>query len=173
MPQMLLPLFPAEARSINELLGFCRKDDIVYYFNGMMPIFSHHVSDLKSFRLITSQLVVNGVASQSEIVRAFGVSKISVKRYVKIYREEGSGGFFKPRKGRSSTVLTPEVLRAIQVNLDEGRLLSTICKEMGLKPDTVNKAIRDGRLHRNGVNSIEKKTPHPPHRPHRPHPPQN
>lgn len=153
MPQMLLPIFPAETTSINELLGFCRKDDFVYYFNGMMPIFSHHLSDLKSFRLIASQLVVNGVATQSEIVRAFGVSKISVKRYVKLYREEGSGGFFKPRNGRSSTVLTPEVLRAVQAELNEGRLVSSICKEMSLKTDTVNKAILDGRLHR-----VEKKS---------------
>lgn len=153
MPQMLLPLFPAETTSINELLGFCCKDDFVYYFNGMMPIFSHQLSDLKSFRLITSQLVVNGVATQSEIVRAFGVSKISVKRYVKLYREEGSGGFFKPRKGRSSTVLTPEVLRAVQAELNEGRVVSRICEEMGLKTDTVNKAVLDGRLHR-----VEKKS---------------
>lgn len=154
MPQMLLPLFPAEATTINELLGFCRKDDFVYYFNGMMPIFSHHESDLKSFRLITSQLVVNGVASQSEIVRAFGVSKISVKRYVKLYREEGSGGFFKSRKGRGSKVLTPEVLRAVQAELNEGRFVSRICEEMDLKTDTVNKAILDGRLYR-----VEKKSP--------------
>jgi hypothetical protein len=90
---MLLPVLPTVSTSFNNLLGFCLKDDFVYYFNGMMPIFSHHKSDLKSFRLITSQLVVNGVASQSEIVRAFQVSKISFKRYVKIYREEGSSGF--------------------------------------------------------------------------------
>ena len=38
MPQMLLPMFPYEATSINPLLGFCRKNDIVYYFNGMMPM---------------------------------------------------------------------------------------------------------------------------------------
>lgn len=153
MPQMMLPLFPAEARPINSLLGFSRNDDMVYYFNGMMPIFSHHESDLNSFRLITSQLVVNGVAKQSEIFRAFGVSSISVKRYVKIYREEGSGGFFKPRRGRGSTVLTSEVLRSVQVSLDEGSSVSSICKEMDLKSDTVNKAIRDGRLHR-----VEKKS---------------
>jgi transposase len=160
MPQMLLPIFPAESTSINGLLGFCRKDEMVYYFNGMMPIFSHDVSDLKSFRLITSQLVVNGVASQSEIVRAFGVSKISVKRYVKTYREEGAGGFFKPRKGRSRTVLTAEVLVMVQSALNEGRLVSSICEEFELKRDTVNKAIRDGRLHRNvNIDSAEKKSP--------------
>jgi transposase len=154
MPQMLLPLFPADATPINELLGFCKKDDIVYYFNGQMPIFSHHESDHKSFRLITSQLVVNGVATQAEIIGAFKVSKISVKRYVKRYRKEGASGFFKPRKTRSCTVLTPEVLRKVQYFLDDGRSVRSICDELGLKADTVNKAIGDGRLDRG-----EKKTP--------------
>jgi hypothetical protein len=158
MPQMLLPMFPAEATSINPLLGFCRKDDMVYYFNGMMPIFSHAVHDLKSFRLITSQLIVNGNATQRDIVDAFGVSLISVKRYVKIYRQEGASGFFKPRKGRGSNVLTPEVLVKIQGFLTEGRSVRSICEEMGLKADTVNKAIRDGRLRRLDL-EIEKKSP--------------
>lgn len=156
MPQMLLPIFPYEATSINHCLGFCLKDETVYYFNGMMPIFSHAVDDLRSFRLITSQLVVNGVASQAEIIRAFGVSKISVKRYVKCYREEGSSGFFSPRRTRSATVLTPEVLRVVQKSLDAGEEVSILCKELGLKADTVNKAIRDGRLVRE-----EKKSPPP------------
>lgn len=70
MPQMLLPMFPYEATSINPLLGFCRKDEMVYYFNGMMPIFSHAATDLNSFRLITSQLVENRVATQKDIIDA-------------------------------------------------------------------------------------------------------
>ncbi|NCU31566.1 MAG: helix-turn-helix domain-containing protein [Candidatus Moranbacteria bacterium] len=39
-------------------------------------------------------MVVNGNATQTEIVRAFGVSSISVKRWVKKYRTEGARGFF-------------------------------------------------------------------------------
>ncbi len=41
-----------------------------------------------------SQIVDSGAAKQVEIVKAFGVSIISVKRYVKILREKGPGGFF-------------------------------------------------------------------------------
>jgi len=153
MPQMLLPIFPPEATEINNLLGFARKGETIYYFNGQMPIFSHHQDDLKSFRLITSQLVVNGNATQMEIVRAFGISKISVKRYVKLYRNEGAEGFFKPRKGRSASVLTPEVISRIQSFLDEGKDLSFISAKENLKRDTLNKAIRDGRLRK-----LEKKS---------------
>ncbi len=94
MPQTSLPFFPEEIRLINSRVGFMKKGGIVYYFAGMMPIYQHPEEDIKSFRLITSQLVVNGNAKQVEIVKAFGVSSISVKRWVKRYREEGAESFF-------------------------------------------------------------------------------
>ena len=94
MPQLQLPIFPAGSSLINRQVGFERKDDRIYYFHGLLPVFSHTVDDLKSFRFITSQLIVGGNVSQSEIVKAFGVSYISVKRNVKLLRAEGSEGFF-------------------------------------------------------------------------------
>jgi len=100
---MLLPIFPPELTLINERIGFQKKDGRMYYFNGMMPIFSHHEKDLPSFRFITAQLVVLGNATQAEIVRSFGISTISMKRYVKRYQERGPAGFFeKPRRTRRS-----------------------------------------------------------------------
>lgn len=94
MPQIQLPIFTEDVSLINSNVGFQKCDGIVYYFNGLMPIFQHPEDDLRSFRLFTSQLVVNGNAKQVEIVKAFNVSTISVKRWVKRYREEGSAGFF-------------------------------------------------------------------------------
>jgi transposase len=52
---------------------------------------------LASFRMITSQLYINGNCKQVDIVKAFGVSANSVKRYVKKYRKEGMEGFFKKK----------------------------------------------------------------------------
>ena len=94
MPQTSLPFFPEDIKLINSQVGFQKRNGIVYYFNGLMPIFQHPEDDLRSFRLFTSQLVVNGNAKQSEIIAAFGVSVISVKRWVKRLREEGLQGFF-------------------------------------------------------------------------------
>jgi hypothetical protein len=48
MPQMLLPIFPDEIRLINSLIGFEKKNDYVYYFNGQMPIFQHSADDVDS-----------------------------------------------------------------------------------------------------------------------------
>jgi transposase-like protein len=148
MPQMLLPFFPKGVTYINSLLAFQCVDEEVHYFNGFMPIFHHRIDDIKSFYMIVSQFYVNGIAKQSDIARAFGVSPVSLKRAAKIYREEGISGFYKPRKtGGGARVLTPEIIEKIQPLLDEGKSPAQIAKKLKLKcGDTIQKAITDGRL---------------------------
>lgn len=114
MPQLQLPIFPEGMTLINQNLGFVKKDGTVSYIYGSLPVFSHDVDDIQTFRMFTSQLYINGSASQAEICRAFGVSKISVKRSVKLYREKGSAGFFMEPNRRGPVVLTPPVLEKIQ-----------------------------------------------------------
>jgi len=94
MPQTRLPFFPENIELINCYIGVQKKNDTVFYFNGAMPVFQHPENDYSSFRLFTSQLVVNGNVKQVDIVRAFNVSAISVKRWVKKYRNEGAESFF-------------------------------------------------------------------------------
>ena len=83
MPQIQLPIFPADCVDITPELAFKNEGGKITYFNGSMPVFSHDAHDIKSFRMITSQFYVNGNATQSDIAKAFGVSLISVKRAVK------------------------------------------------------------------------------------------
>ena len=71
MPQVQLPVFPAGSQHINAELGFERRDNQVTYFNGHLPVFAHAADDLASFRFFTTQLIVNGTATQGEISRAF------------------------------------------------------------------------------------------------------
>lgn len=96
--QLLLPLFPSEATLINNLVAVEKRDKTVYYFNGSMPIFHHYENDLDSFRFITSQLIANGNCKQKEIVNCFGVSAISVKRWVKRYKQSKELGDFVSKK---------------------------------------------------------------------------
>jgi transposase len=147
MPQtLLLPIFPADATPINDLISFCKRDGAVYYFHGCLPVFTHAESDLKSFRLYTSQLVVNGTCTQAELVRAFGISCISMKRHVKRLRAGGSQAFFGPRRKRKPRVLTPEVLQQAQELLAQGEERSAVAKTLSIKLDTLGKAVRAGRL---------------------------
>jgi transposase len=142
-----LPLFPPELTFISRQISFQKKDGIVYYFHGLFPLFTHEESDLKSFRLITSQLVMSGNVKQIEIAKAFGVTYISVKRSVNLLRKEGPKGFFKKDvKARTSHVLTGEVVEKVQGYLDKGYSPSEIAGKLNLKANTIRKAIQAGRL---------------------------
>lgn len=96
--QALLPLFSDEMMMITNYIGVQKNDNTVYYFNGTMPIFQHAEEDIDGFRYITSQLVINGNCKQVDIVNCFGVSTISVKRWVKRYRQSNGLGDFVSKK---------------------------------------------------------------------------
>ena len=135
MIQALLPIFPKETTRINDILAFQKKDNQVYYFNATMPIFSHAEDDIASFYMIASQLYINGNCKQVEIVKAFGVTSISVKRGVKKYREEGLAGFFtKLVRQNKPRVLTPEVIENAQKLFNDGKSRTEITEELSIKP---------------------------------------
>ena len=146
MPQGLLPLFCEDTTSINALISFQKRDGMIYYFHGCLPVFSHAEEDAASFRMFTSQLYVDGNCTQAQIVRAFGVTAISVKRSVKKYREEGPGGFFrKTPPARTPRVLTAEVLETAQALLDGGQSRQEVAETLDIKVDTLYRAVRSGR----------------------------
>jgi transposase-like protein len=146
MPQVQLPVFPVGCSQINDELGFERRDDQVTYFNGHLPVFTHEAEDLPTFRMFTSQLIVNGSATQGEISRAFGVSLTTVKRYVKKFRQGGVRSMFVPAARRQGSKLTAEVLAQAQTMIEEGRTVPAISRALDVLPTTLHKALDDGRL---------------------------
>jgi len=146
MPQTQLPIFPVGTTKITPELALERRDGKVVYFNGHLPVFTHAAEDLGAFRLYTSQLIVNGTASQRQIVEAFGVPLVTVKRCVKRLREQGAGVFFKAAQRQGGSKLTPERLVQAQELLNQGRSVPVISQELGVLKSTLHKAIDDGRL---------------------------
>jgi Helix-turn-helix domain len=146
MPQVQLPIFPAGVTHINSEVAFEEREGKVYYFNGHLPVFVHEKNALAAFRLFSTQLVINGNASQAEISRAFGVPLVTVKRYVKLYREGGEAAFFVPAKKRSASKLTEQVCQQAQGLLDQGLMVPEVGRQLGILSNTLHKAIRVGRL---------------------------
>jgi transposase-like protein len=146
MPQVQLPIFPAGVTHINSEVAFEERDGKVYYFNGHLPVFVHEKGALSTFRLFSTQLVINGNATQAEISRAFGVPLVTVKRYVKLYREAGAAAFFAPAKKRSASKLTEQVSQQAQELLDQGLAVPEVGRQLGILSNTLHKAIRAGRL---------------------------
>ena len=146
MPQLILPMFPQGVTHITGDLAVACEGERVAYFHGALPVFTHERSDVATFRMITSQFVVNGNCQQRDIVRTFGVASITVKRAVKRYREDGPGAFYQPRQTRGAAVLTAEVIERLQSMLDTGEGVNAAARQLGVKPNTVHKAVRAGRL---------------------------
>ena len=103
MPQLQLPIFIEGITQITSDLGYSKAEGQVVYYNGSLPIFTHGENDLGSFKMIISQLYINGSASQTQLADAFAIQKQAVKRWVKKYREDGIEAFFIEKRGRSKS----------------------------------------------------------------------
>jgi hypothetical protein len=154
MPQIQLPIFPAGCVEINRDLACRIEGDNVVYFNGHLPVFTHPKNDLASFRLFTSQLIVQGSATQGHIARAFGVPLVAIKRATKIFRERGSPGFFIPRPRRNGSKLNAQKLELARSLILLGHPLRVVSQQTGVLIDTLRKAIEAGRLP-----ALKKKSP--------------
>lgn len=118
------------------------------YFHGMLPVFSHAVSDRRSFKMITSSFILQGVCRNTDIKRVFGVSKSSIIRNCKRYAEKGSDAFFrKPAKAQpKAKVLTPEKIKQAEELFAMGFSRSEVAGKIGVKYCTLSKAVQDGRV---------------------------
>ncbi|SRR5712691_862052 len=147
MPQLQLPIFPAGVTEINGRIAIQKEAGRVFYLHGHLPVFQHEEQDVRSFRMFTSQMIAGGTVKPKEIVKTFGVPMITVKRYVKLYREQGAKGFYSSNPRHSSaSVLKGDVLEQAQKLLEEGRSVPEVAAELNVLTNTLHKAIRAGRL---------------------------
>ncbi len=141
-----MPLIADGATRISNSISVVREKGQWIYFCGVQPVFQHAESDRRAFRMFTAQLICQGACRQTDIVRSFGVAKNSVFRSVNRYRAGGVEAFYTPRTPRGASVITPEVAAQAQSLLAAGSSPREVAKELGLKPDTLRKAIQQGRL---------------------------
>jgi hypothetical protein len=147
MPQRQLPIFPAGVTEINHSIAVHKEGRQVWYIHGHLPVFHHDEEDVQSFRMFTSQMIINGTVKPKEITKVFGIPSVTVKRYVKVFREQGAKGFYdsKPRKS-SASVLKGEVLERARSLLEQGRSVPEVSSELNVFTNTLHKAIHAGRL---------------------------
>lgn len=147
--QLHLPIFPSDATRLGSHCSVMERDEQVWYFLYDMPVFSHAVDDLASFRMYTSSLCDQGHCKLVEVERAFSVSAISVKRALKRFREEGVASFFvKKAPLRKPRVFDEATIEKVQDLLDQGCSPARIEELTGIKADTTRRAILAGRLRR-------------------------
>lgn len=145
--QLILPLFPRYTKMISDCLGVYEKDSIVQYIANGLPIYSHDVEDLQSFRFITSNFIKEGLCKATEVSRCFSIPIDSVKRNANKLRTDGEAAFFSAdkRKGYCHKI-RGSVLESIQKKLDKGRSVNSIAKQEGVAEGSIRYSIRQGYL---------------------------
>ncbi len=148
--QLLLPIFPKEARLINECVGVCERENIVQYIVNGLPVYCHSKGDINAFRFITSNFIHQGLCRKVEIERCFGVSEDSVSRAYKKFIAKGEAGFFgeDARHGRAHKIIGERKER-IQSKLDKGKSNYRIAKEEDIRESAIRYAIKQGYLKKN------------------------
>jgi len=150
--QLLLPIFPKEAKLITPSLAVYEQKGEVYYMLSGMPIFTHEITDHQQFRYITSNLVHRGLCRQVDIVNTFHVSRDSVKRYLRKFDREGLAGFVEKdgRHGRSYK-MTPDRLVRIQKRLNKGESNSSIARQEGISEGSIRYMLKQGKLKKSPI----------------------
>lgn len=147
--QLRLPLYPDAPTHVSDAVSVVKRDGTVWWFHQGMPLGAHAADDVASFRQQSSMLCDGGACQLVEVERAFGVSAISVKRALKLYRAGGARAFFeRKRTVREGPVMTAARVVEIQALIDRGLSDRQIGDHLGLKRDTIYRAVKAGRLHR-------------------------
>jgi len=148
----LLPLIPHGATFISHNLSVINENERWTYFHGGLPVFSHDCNDKKSFRLITSSFILEGVCKNIDIQRAFGVSKSNVIRSCNKLRYEGADAFYKTKpRGGKGTVLTPQKIKEAEDLFEQGYITSEVASKINVKYPTLSKAILQGRVKKKSI----------------------
>jgi hypothetical protein len=145
--QLILPIFPRNAKYISKSLMVFEKDKFVHYLANGLPIYTHGVDNINSFRFISCNFIEQGLCKASEVARCFGIPENSVSHQLKIYRKEGANAFFsRDAHDKKSHRLHGELLYRVQRGIDKGLSNNAIAKKEGISEGTIRYALGTGML---------------------------
>lgn len=145
--QLILPIFPQDTKFISSKLGVFEQDGMVHYLANGLPVYTHPVGNINSFRFITSNFIEQGLCKASEVARCFGIPENSVSHQLKIYRKEGANAFFsRNHNDKKSHKLHGELLNKVQGGLDKGLSNNSIAKKEGISESAIRYALGTGTL---------------------------
>ena len=139
-----LPFSLPDATPIGDRYALQTRDGFTYYFFNLEPFDCHPADDRRAMLLRAAKLhVVSGVP-QADIMAAFHLSRPTVARAVKRYRERGEDAFFEPRRGRGRTVVDAQMADEAAKLLASGISGSACARQLGIPVSTFNENRRAG-----------------------------
>ena len=137
-----LPFSLPDATPIGDRYAMQTRDGFTYYFFNLEPFDCHPADDRRAMLLRAAKLhVVSGVP-QADIMAAFHLSRPTVARAVKRYRERGEDAFFEPRRGQGRTVVDARMADEAAKLLASGISGSACARQLGIPVSTFNENRR-------------------------------
>ncbi len=140
--QPVLPLLPAEARSVGPSAGLLEgpHGGAVFVF-GLLS-FTYAAGDETGRRLAAVQLLGSKVASAPEVAAGFGVAVATLWRWVRAFTDAGVAGLVRERSGpKGPSKLTPALAARIATLDAQGVTLTGIAAATGVSTATVRVAL--------------------------------
>ena len=145
--QLILPIFPRDSKYLSRVLMVFEKDGMVQYLANGLPVYSHVVDNINSFRFITCNFIEQGLCKASEVARCFGIPENSVSHQLKIYRKDGANAFFsRDFHDKKSHKLHGELLNRVQRGIDKGLSNNSIAKKEDISEGAIRYALGTGTL---------------------------
>ena len=157
MSQPVLPLLPAQARSVGPSVGLIEGPEggVVFVFG--LVTFTFDCCDQAGRRLAAVQLVRTKIASARDVASAFGVTETTLWRWVGAFTDGGVAALVPEQSGPKGPSKLTERLRTRIVAADAaGLTLSKIAAQVGVSTATVRVAL--GRV---GSRSAQHSEPAP------------
>ena len=116
--QPVLPMLPAQARSIGASAGLLEGPDggVVFVFG--LATFSYGAGDEAGRRLAAVQLVQSKIALSVDVASAFGVTGVTLWAWGRDYTAGGVAGLLRSRSGPKGPSKLTDTVRAQIVELD-------------------------------------------------------
>ena len=142
MSQPVLPMLPAQARSIGASAGLLEGPDggVVFVFG--LVTFSYAADDEAGRRLAAVQLVQSKIALSVDVASAFGVTGVTLWKWGRDYTAGGVAGLLRIRSGPKGPSKLTDSVRARIAELDgTGLPLLAIAAQTGVSTATVRVAL--------------------------------
>ena len=139
-----LPFSLPDATPIGDRYAMQTRDGFTYYFFNLEPFDCHPADDRRAMLLRAAKLQVVSGVRQADIMAAFNISRPTLARAVKRYREHGEDAFFEPRRRRGRTVVDAQMAAKAAALLASGMSGSACARHLGIPPTTFNENRRAG-----------------------------
>jgi transposase len=147
--QLALPVSPAGAERINDVVEVAWDDERVAVFASGVPVSGWELEDAAGMRHVACQLVDLGLATQREVAAAFGMDRTTLYRQRRKLKESGIGGLVDGARGpKEGHKLTQERVLEAQRQLESGASMRAAAKAVGVSEGTIRHAVKRGRLQR-------------------------